>query len=101
LISPTGCASMDTKKALIIAGIAIVPGGLLALGVYWLSQYCSHEFSMPHPRTNKEYYVVCMKCTHAYEYDWHNMRVGKRLPNVWDSAHPTSHRAPSRSKPVV
>lgn len=68
-----------------IGAMIVAAGG----GVLWLISHCNHKFTRPFSNTpwrRKQTYVVCIKCGGEYEYDAELMEVGKRLPNIVDSA---------------
>ena len=85
-----------------ILGLALLPGGLVGLGLYWLLTLCHHRYSRPfstRPLTQRpkymghdgyivwsdgdsngpgETYVVCLECGKEFNYDLETMKVGKR-----------------------
>lgn len=66
---------------------AAVPGGAIAVGLWYLATKCWHVYSWP--ITNKELkqtYVVCVECGKEFKYDWTTMKVGEELPRDWNCA---------------
>jgi hypothetical protein len=85
-----------------ILGLALVPGGLVGLGLYWLLTLCHHRYSRPFSTRSLdakqskymghgsyivwsdnndrpvETYVVCLECGKEFNYDLETMKVGKR-----------------------
>lgn len=61
---------------------AALPGGLVALGAYYLVTKCWHKYTRPFTIKGTTY-VVCIDCAKEFAYDKSKMKVGKELPNDW------------------
>lgn len=73
---------MDNKKIMQIIAACAIPGGAVALGMYYLMTKCWHQYTWPRKGEldgNTIKYVVCVKCGGEFLFNDDTLKVGEKI----------------------